>query len=241
MERVGCYTTARVTGGRVERLERHAARLRRDAARLGLPLPERTAIERLALATAARELGRRDGAIRLEWSGEAGAAPALGATTRALGPDGPIWRARTAAAVHPGGGERGGAKAISVAVHEAARAEQVASGVDEVLIYDGGGRLVEGSRANLVVTTREGLARTPDERLGGVTGLGLEIAREACPEIRASLELDRAAVAGARELIAVNAVRGAVAITELDGAPIGDGRPGPLAVRLRGVFVRLPS
>ena len=33
----------------------------------------------------------------------------------------------------------------------------------------------------------------------------------------------------AREIVTVNAVRGATAITAVDGAPVGDGRPGPLA------------
>ena len=34
---------------------------------------------------------------------------------------------------------------------------------------------------------------------------------------------------GASEVIVVNAVRGAMAIVEIDGALVGDGRPGPLA------------
>jgi len=33
----------------------------------------------------------------------------------------------------------------------------------------------------------------------------------------------------AREIVAVNAVRGAAAITAVDGVPVGDGAPGPLA------------
>ncbi|MGE3235133.1 MAG: D-amino acid aminotransferase, partial [Thermoleophilia bacterium] len=33
----------------------------------------------------------------------------------------------------------------------------------------------------------------------------------------------------AREIVAVNALRGAVAIAAVDGAPVGDGAPGPLA------------
>jgi branched-subunit amino acid aminotransferase/4-amino-4-deoxychorismate lyase len=47
--------------------------------------------------------------------------------------------------------------------------------------------------------------------------------------------LDRGDVAEAEELMAINAVRGVVAIVELDGRPVGGGRPGPRAGDLRRV------
>lgn len=238
MGRVGCYSTARVSGGRIERLERHAGRLRRDAARLGLPVPERRAIEDLALSITRSELGRGDGALRLEWGAEGNDSPTLTATTRPLGSESDRWRARTARAVHPGAGGRANAKLIEVPVYDAARAEQTEAGVDECLLYDAGGRLVEGGRTNLIVATHDGRWLTPARSLGAVEGLGLECVREAVPETRESIAIDRAEVAAARELIAVNAVRGAVAIVELDGAAIGDGQPGPFAIRLRGLFFR---
>ena len=37
---------------------------------------------------------------------------------------------------------------------------------------------------------------------------------------------------GAREIVVANAVRGARAVVRLDGAPVGDGRPGAWARRL---------
>ena len=238
MGRVGCYSTARVSGGRIERLERHAGRLRRDAARLGLAVPERCAIEDLGLAVARAELGRGDGALRLEWSAEENGAAVLTATTRPLGSESDRWRARTARAVHPGAGGRENAKLIEVPVYDAARAEQTEAGVDECLLYDADGRLVEGGRTNLIVATHDGRWLTPARSLGAVEGLGLECVREAVPEIRESIAIDRKEVVAARELIAVNAVRGAVAIVELDGVPIGDSQPGPFAIRLRGLFFR---
>ncbi|MBK7951078.1 MAG: aminotransferase class IV [Deltaproteobacteria bacterium] len=233
MERIGCYTTARVTGGRIERIERHAGRLRRDAGRLGLARPERPAIEEIALAAVRAELGRGGGIVRIEWSG---AEPRLSASTRPLGAEPGTWRAITARALHPGPAARAGTKALDVPAWDAARAERSAAGVEESLLFDGAGRLVEGSRTNLVVVTEEGLCLTPARGLGPVEGLGLELAREAVPAIVETLGIDRRTLARARELVAVNAVRGAVAIVELDGSPVGDGRSGPLAQRLRVVF-----
>ena len=45
-------------------------------------------------------------------------------------------------------------------------------------------------------------------------------------------DVSRETLHAARELVAVNAVRGARPITELDGRPVGNGRPGPLARQL---------
>lgn len=238
MPRLGVYTTTRVRGGRIERFERHAGRLRRDAARLGLPLPERRAIEALGLDTVRAELDRNDGVLRIEWSREGDETPRLAATTRALGPDPTTWRASTARTVHPGPGSRHGAKAVDIPAYDAARAEVAESTVDEVLLFDAAGRLVEGSRSNLIVVTAAGLVRCPAGSLGGVEGLGLELVRGLVPELRETTDIGAAELAGARELIATNGVRGVVAIVEVDGMPIGDGRPGPLAARLLSMFVR---
>lgn len=241
MQRVGCFTTARVTRGRIERLERHARRLARDADRLGLPPPVRSAIEVAAIARARAELGRGDGIVRIEWSATPPGPPALLVATRPLGFDGSSWRAIRAEVPHPGPEARRGAKAIGVAAWEAARAEAAAADVDEALLFDGAGRLVEGSRTNLIVVARDGQGWTPAPALGAVEGLGLACVQEAVAGIRASEGIDHAALRRALELVAINAVRGAVAVITLDGEPIGDGRPGPLARRLRGVFFPDPS
>jgi D-alanine transaminase len=45
-------------------------------------------------------------------------------------------------------------------------------------------------------------------------------------------EIAAAELRSAREIVALNAVRGAKPITRVDGAPVGDGRPGAWAERL---------
>ena len=69
--RFGSYTTARVSAGRVERVERHVRRLQRDAARLGLPPPDATQTEHLLLETARRAFGPGDGIVRVVLAEEA--------------------------------------------------------------------------------------------------------------------------------------------------------------------------
>ena len=236
-DRFGCYTTARVSGGRVERVERHVRRLRRDAARLGLPMPDARDVEALFLATARDGIGRGDGIVRIEWSAAFGDAPELIATHRGLGADPRTWRAVVSRACHPGPEARRNTKFVHVDVYDAGRLEAQTRSVDEVLIFDAAGHLVEGAHSNCLVVDAGGRLVTPAANLGGVEGLGLSIVRENQPEIReATLTLED--LRAARELMGVNAVRGVVPILEFDGRPIGGGRTGPWAERLRKIFFR---
>ena len=73
--------------------------------------------------------------------------------------------------------------------------------------------------------------------LPGVEALGLEILR-CVPDGPTEARLDRAALSEALELMAVNAVRGFVPILELEGRPVGDGRPEPTCSRIAGAFGR---
>jgi D-alanine transaminase len=235
--RIGCYTTARVRGGRVERVERHTARLRRDAARLGLRDPGRLEIEALLLETAQQAFGRGDGIVRIEWSCKFGSSPSLVASHRALGDDSKRWRARVSKITHPGPGQRHNTKAVDIEAFDRAREAARTQGVDELLLFDSGGLLVEGCHANLLLVDDEGILRTPDLSLGAVEGLGLSLVRERQRELReARLSLEQ--VRAARELMAVNAVRGVVPIVELDGKPVSGGEPGSWARRLRRLFFR---
>jgi D-alanine transaminase len=235
--RFGSYTTARVSAGRVERVERHVRRLRRDAARLALPPPDATQAEHLLLETARRSFGRGDGIVRVEWSREDDALPALIATSRPLGEDPDRWRACCAETVHPGPEARCGAKFVAVEAYTLARDEIRTRGVHEVLLFDRAGFVVEGAHSNLLVVDEEGRLLTPDPALGAVDGLGLEIVREQHPQI-AHGRLRREDLQQARELLAVNAVRGVVPIVLLDDEPVGSGRPGDVSKRLREPFFR---
>jgi D-alanine transaminase len=236
-ERIGSYTTARVTAGRVERVERHAGRLRRDAERLGLSVPRRDAVEALLLETAIEAFGRGDGIVRIEWSAAPGAPPELMASHRPLGEDPPRWRARVAETCHPGPEARRNTKFVSVDAYAEAREEAITHGVDEVLLFDAEGHLVEGGHSNCLLVDADGTLVTPVTTLGAVEGLGLTIVRENRSDIREA-KFSLADVYAARELMGVNAVRGVVPIIELDGKRIADGEPGPWARRLRQIFFR---
>lgn len=221
----------------MERLERHARRLRRDAERIGLPPPDARAVEAACLETAARAFPRSDGIVRVAWSAAPGERPALEVGARALGAERRRWRAIVAAEVHPGPGERHNAKVVGVHAIEASRRRLAEAEADEALLLDADGRLVEGSRSNLILVDREGSLLTPALSLGPVEGLGLEIVRGSLPTLREA-EIRREALGEARELLAVNVVRGVVPIVRVDDAAIGSGEPGPWSARLRPIFSR---
>jgi branched-subunit amino acid aminotransferase/4-amino-4-deoxychorismate lyase len=230
----GCYTTARVRAGRVERLERHARRLRRDAERLGMPLPVLRTVETELAALARSTFPDGEGIVRAEWSSLRNGPPRLRLNARPLDTLPPAWRAIRSDATHPGPGQRLGTKHTDVTAWVQARREIVPGAIEESLLFDAEGRLVEGSRTNLVLVLPGDRLFTPAAFLGGVEGLGLECVREGAWRIEEG-EIDDRTLETASAVLAVNVVRGIVPIVELDGHPLGPAGP-VWARRLGGCF-----
>jgi len=229
-----CYTTGRYRAGRLWLGERVVARLVRDAAALGLGALDPRDVEARLLAVGRASFGGDgEGVVRLE----ARAGGELVASTRPLGPEPATWRAIAARVVHPGPGPAPGAKRAEVKELSSARAELEAAGVDEALLFDAAGCLVEGARTNLALALADGRRVVPPAARGAVRGVALEAALAAGVTL-AEHDVTRAECAGAREIVATNAVRGARPIVALDGARVGDGGPGPLARALAAALAR---
>jgi branched-subunit amino acid aminotransferase/4-amino-4-deoxychorismate lyase len=137
--------------------------------------------------------------------------------------------------VHEGPMPWSGAKVSNHLLFALAGEHARATDCDEALLFDRDGYLVEGSRSNLVVVGEAGAISTPDLARGGVAGIGLEVLREQTAEIGVR-EIAQTEITRAREIIAVNAIRGPKPIVSLDGHPVGDGSPGPVARRLGDLF-----
>ena len=200
-----------------------------------MPPPGRIEIESLLLGTARSAFGTGDGILRIEWSRTNDAPPELLAIPRALGPEPDFWLAAVSKHTHPGPELRRNTKHVNVTAYDLARAEVHESKLDEVLLFDANGLLVEGGRSNFILVTESGRLVTPDPSLGAVEGLGLTIVRESRPEIDLA-RLTQDDVACARELMSINMVRGVIPIIELAGRPVADGQAGPRALRLRNLF-----
>jgi branched-subunit amino acid aminotransferase/4-amino-4-deoxychorismate lyase len=234
MDSPACYTTGRYRAGRVWLGERVAARLVRDAEALGLGrFDPADVLARLVALGRAGFGAQGEGVVRLEARGDA----ELVGSTRALALEPALWRAIRAAAAHPGPGAAPGAKRAGVAELAAARAEAEAAGVDEALLFDVARRLVEGARTNLVLALADGSWVTPPAVRGAVRGVAIEAVLAARAPIL-ERDVSDADCSNAREIVATNAVRGARPIVALDGAPVADGRPGPLAAALAAALAR---
>lgn len=202
---------------------------------MGLPLPGLREIEHLFVETAVATFGRGDGIVRVEWSRKKDAPPELIATPRPTGAEPDIWRVVRSRATHPGPERRRNTKYVTVDAYDIAREETADPAVNEVLLFDSNGFLVEGGRSNFLIVTCEGELATPARELGGVEGLGLTIVLESFLDTKMA-RLRQGDIVSARELISVNAVRGTIPIVEFDGRPIADGQPGPWAQRLKSLF-----
>lgn len=232
-----CYTTARVRNGEPRFAERHAARLARDALRHGLGAPDADTVIGALRALGRAEFEHGEGIVRLQLGRDARGDVQLVGIPRALGEEPSRWVLGTSPIAHPGPGKRGGAKLLGQAFIDETRRWLARSPFDEAIMLDGAGWLVEGSRSNLIVVDAAGCPCFADRALGGVAGIGLEVACERVPEL-VPARLARADLVTAREIVAVNAVRGARPCTALDGAAIGEGEPGPFAAQLSAALER---
>jgi D-alanine transaminase len=230
-----CYTTARVTGGRALHLGRHLRRIQRDARKVEIGEVPLQLVRRAFLELGRHAFGEGTGIIRVEARRNSSHRVSIAAEARELGAAPERWRAIVAPIPHSGPDAWSGAKLLHRKLYDEARALSDAAGVDEAILVDGDGNLVEGARTNLVIIDAEGRPHTPDLRLGAVEGLARELLSERVSELSSRI-LHVSELRQSREIIATNAVRGACPIVELDGEAIGDGAPGPWLRRLEGLF-----
>jgi len=226
-----CYTTTRVHGGEPTWPTRHEARLARDARHHDIPPPEPGVVVDAMRALARAEFSTGEGVVRLQLGLDAAGGVHLVGIPRPIGSEPDAWTLGIAPTVHPGPGARAGAKMLGLPFIETARLWLAASAFDEAVLFDASGHLVEGTRSNLLVVDSNGLPCFPAPALGAVAGIGLEVSRVCAPGLT-PMKLTREDLSNAREIVAVNAVRGARPCIALDGRPIGTGSPGPFAEEL---------
>ncbi len=121
---------------------------------------------------------------------------------------------------------------------EAERTRQAAGGIHEVLMVSAEGRLLEGLSSNFYAV-RSGVVWTAEEDvLAGITRAlildetdraGLPVQREGLPAVD---------LGNAEEAFISSTSRGVLAVTQIDGAAVGIGRPGALTRLISERFTR---
>ena len=241
------FETARVYDGRPFRLDDHLARLAGSAARIGLPPADTAELEALAREALAAA-GARNAVLRVYWTAgrEASGEASLLALVSSLPPDLEERRARGIRLVSlPLGLEAdlrafapwllGGVKSTSYAVNMAAEAEARRRGADDAVFLAHADVVLEGPVTN-VWGRRERTLYTPALELGILAGVTratmIEEAARLGYEVREGA-FPRAHLAEAEEAFTSSSVREIMPVVELDGVPVGDGRPGAAARRLQ--------
>lgn len=249
----GLFETMRAYGGHVFRLDRHLARLARSAQTLGLPLPPLD-IEGAVLDTL-RANRLSDARIRVTLSlgeGEMVPDPATcrSPTVLILASE---YKPRPAQVYERGfraivSSIRRNSQSPLSRVKSAnylesmlARREARAAAADEALFLNEKGLLAEASMSNLFLVAEDTLW-TPGQESGVLPGITreaiLELAsREVIPA--REREVGLAALLGAQEAFLTNSLIEVMPLTEVEGKPIGSGRPGPLTRRLMAAYREL--
>jgi D-alanine transaminase len=244
----GVYEVIPVYGGRPFRLEQHLDRLDRSLAAIRLQNPlSRSQWRDVFSRLLARASGDQSLYLQVTRGADAGrnhlfpaaAAPTVFAMASESRPRSPqIARDGVAAiTLEDVRWLRCDIKSVALLGNVLLRQAADDAGAEEsILIRDG--RVTEGSSTNVFVV-RAGEIVTPPKTnllLPGVTrDLVVELAGGAglpCLE----RDLAREELQGADEIWLTSSSREVVAVTRLDGRPVGDGRPGPLWRRMDGLY-----
>ncbi len=244
------FETLRVYGGRTFALGEHLDRLAASAERLELPPVDRGSLEELA-ALALDASGLQDAALRFYWTGGRDGeqrATAI-ATVTAIPDDHDALRATGLRLVslelgidHAARARSpwllGGVKSTSYAVHVAALAEARRRGAHDALLLASDGTVLEGATSNVWWATGDRV-RTPGLDLGILAGVTRSHLIRLGRELGYTIEeggwplLD---VVAANEVFLSSSVREVIGAISVDGLPVADGRPGPVAAALQAAL-----
>ena len=132
-------------------------------------------------------------------------------------------------------------KSLNYLAHILAKIEGIHSGADEVLMLDSEGHVAEGSGQNIFVV-KNGAIRTPAPYAGILKGVTrdvvIELAREAGYDMQETM-LNRYDVYTADEAFFTGTASELIAIRQVDGRIIGNGKSGPVTRDLRSRFQAL--
>ncbi len=248
----GVYEVCEVRDGGLVDERRHLDRLERSLSELRIALP----VARSALGVVLRETVRRnrvrDGLIYLQVTrGVArrdhgfpppGTRPSLVVTARQLDRAKQNALAETGIAVLTVPDDRWSRvdiKSVSLLPNVLARQAARDAGAREAWLVDAEGFVSEGASTNAWIVTRSGRVVTRPAEFGILRGITRTVVLEVAAKQGLAVEERPFTVAEAhiaREAFATAATQLVMPVVTIDGKPVGDGKPGPVARALRSRF-----
>ncbi|WP_293825127.1 D-amino-acid transaminase [uncultured Brevundimonas sp.] len=248
----GVYEVWSVLNGRLADFDGHMTRLNRSLNELKIEIPMTPAALGVVLRETVRRNRVRDGIVYLQVTRGAAArdhafptdvAPSVIVTAKRIDlARGEAMAAKGAAGVTRPDIRWGRCDIKTVGLLPNVLAKQAARerGAYECLMYDEMGLVTEGASTNAWIVDREGRLRTRDAQANILRG----ITREAILKLVAAegVELDERPFTveeakQAREVFVTAASSFVMPLVSLDGVRIGDGKPGPIAARLRQAYL----
>ena len=233
----GAFETMRVYGGRPFRLSDHLDRLETSCSRLGFVPSPRGVVEELStLALGAADVskatmrvyatpGRGEGPVTLVVIGDV---PPDLETLRSSGISLAAVEFRPSDLI-------GGVKSTSYALNMMAVDEAHARGADDAVFVGPAGIVLEATTSNIWWRTGETLF-TPSLELGILAGVTRSVLLEISPFAMVEGTFPIAELVEADEAFTSSSVREVMPVVSLDGAAIGDGRPGEAAAALQAAL-----
>ncbi|MCA1596479.1 MAG: aminotransferase class IV [Chloroflexi bacterium] len=240
----GVYEAIRSYDGRLWALDRHMVRLERSLAELMIPLRRLSAL-RTWIQEAMERANYPDAIVYVQVTRGAAArqhafdetlVPTVVVTVRPVSAILPEQRAAGVSAITTPDlrWERRDIKSINLLPNVLAKQQAVRAGAFEALLVEPDGRMTEGSSSNLFAVFEGRVHTAPADHhiLGGITrDLVIAVAARIGIVVEESpFSLDR--LRSADEIFLSGTVSEVLAVTRLDGAPVGTGAVGPLTHRL---------
>jgi D-alanine transaminase len=250
----GVYEVCEVRGGRLVDERRHMARLKRSLDALRIPSPMSLAALGIVLRETVRRNRVRDGIVYLQVTRgvarrdhgfpPAGTVPGIVVTARTLDPARGERIAADGIAVITVPDNRWGRvdiKSVSLLPNVLAKQAAREQGAREAWFVDAQGFVTEGSSSNAWIVTAGGAVVTRPADHGILSGIARAVVLDAVAAQGLTL-VERAFTTkeaqAAREAFVTAASQIVQPVVRIDGKPVGDGRPGPVAAALRREFHR---
>jgi D-alanine transaminase len=246
----GVYEVISVVDGRLVDAERHLKRLARSLGELRIPAPLGDAALGIVLHEVIRRNGVDTGIVYLQVT--RGAAPREHAFPKAAKPT-LVVTSRRSRPPDPRLGADGirvitipdirwrrcDIKSIALVANVLGKQAAREAGAYEAWQVDRNGEVTEGTSTNAWIVTADGavVTRAADTAiLNGVTRLAIFdiIAREGYRLVERPFTVAEARAA--REAFLTSTTADLLPVVHIDGEPVGEGRPGPLAQKLRAAY-----
>lgn len=248
----GVYEVCRIASGRLLDEEEHLDRLERSLGEIAMAMPMGRAALKAVMAELVRRNGARDGILYLQITRgalrrdhpipERPPRPTLILTVHPISPAAVARRHADGVAVVLRPDQRWARcdiKSTQLLANLLAKTEARSKGAFEAWLVDRDGFITEGASTTAWIVDREGQIVTRELSHAILPGVTRRVILQTAAEAQIAIVERRFTpeeAHAAREAFLTSATGGAVPVVQIDGRPVGEGKPGPLTRRIMALY-----